>query len=256
MEACGTSGMKAVANGGLHFSVLDGWWDEGYNRELGWAIGSGEEYHDHAFQDDLESRILYDILEKDIIPSFYDRGPDGLPRRWLSMMKASLHKLCPVFNTHRMVEEYWDRFYIPAAELGFQLIENNNEGLKKMALWRDKVMVNWKDIAFKNIRLEELAELEVGKSYHIEADIYLGELLPEDVVVEAYCGRLDPDNQYMDRFTRMMNLADSAENKVYQYQSDVQFENVGRFGLNIRITPNHINNQSRHAMGLVIWGEA
>ncbi|MBN1105941.1 MAG: alpha-glucan family phosphorylase, partial [Deltaproteobacteria bacterium] len=109
LEACGTSGMKAVANGALHLSVLDGWWEEGYERELGWAIGNGEEYEDHEFQDELESRALYDILEKDIIPIFYERGPDGLPRRWLAMMKASMHKLCPMFNTHRMVSEYWER---------------------------------------------------------------------------------------------------------------------------------------------------
>ncbi|MBU2499195.1 MAG: alpha-glucan family phosphorylase, partial [Proteobacteria bacterium] len=180
LEACGTSGMKAVANGALHLSVLDGWWDEGYERQIGWAIGNGEEYEDHGFQDELESGALYDILEKDIIPIFYERGKDNIPRRWVAMMKASMHKLCPMFNTHRMVSEYWDRFYLPAAERGSRLIENDLDGLKRLAKWREKVMYNWASVTIKDIRMKDLPELEVGTPYPVEADIFLGELLPED----------------------------------------------------------------------------
>ncbi|UCB52716.1 MAG: alpha-glucan family phosphorylase, partial [Candidatus Zixiibacteriota bacterium] len=155
LEACGTSGMKAVANGALHLSVLDGWWDEGFDRELGWSIGSGEEYEDHNFQDDLESGSLYDILEKDVIPLFYERGADGLPRRWLAMMKSSLHKLCPVFNTHRMVEDYWYQCYLPAARRGFDLLEKDSEALRHLASWRDMIMYNWSNMAIKDIRMDE-----------------------------------------------------------------------------------------------------
>ena len=256
LEACGTSGMKAVANGALHLSVLDGWWDEGYDREIGWAIGSGEEYKDPEFQDDLESRALYDLLEKDIVPLFYDRGPDGLPRRWLSMMKASLHKLCPMFNTHRMVADYWDRFYLPAAEQGFQLKKNDGALLKKLAAWRDRIMFNWANIAIKDIRLAETLNLEVGDVYHVEADIYLGELPAEDVIVEAYCGRVNPADHYVNRFTRVMTPSGKGLDHLYTYQCDIRFEKVGRFGINIRITPNHLNTESRHAMGLVIWDQS
>lgn len=255
LEACGTSGMKAVANGGLHLSVLDGWWDEGYDREIGWSIGSGEVYADHAFQDDLESRTLYDILEKDIIPLFYDRGPDGIPRRWLAMMKASLHKLCPMFNTHRMVEEYWDQFYMPAAERGTQLMEKGWNDLKKLASWRAKIMYNWGNVTIKDIEMEQVDGIEVGGVYHVEANIFLGELVPEDVMVEAYCGRLDPLNQYLDRFAQIMNPSETVGDHVHKYQCDIRFEEAGHFGLNIRITPNHPTPESRHGMGLVIWGQ-
>jgi starch phosphorylase len=254
-EACGTSGMKAVANGALHLSVLDGWWDEGYEREIGWAIGNGEEYEDHEFQDDLESRALYDILEKDIIPIFYERGPDGLPRRWVAMMKASMHKLCPVFNTHRMVSEYWERFYRAAAERGSQLTDKQWEKLKSLAKWREKVMYNWAQVAVKDIRMKEVPELEVGAPYPVEAKIFLGELAPEDVMVEVYAGRLDPSDRFTERFTRMMSLAEPLGDHLYRYACDVTFEDAGHFGLNIRITPNHPNPESRHAMGLVIWGQ-
>ncbi|MFH1122032.1 MAG: alpha-glucan family phosphorylase [Pseudomonadota bacterium] len=255
LEACGTSGMKAVANGAHHLSVLDGWWDEGYGREIGWAIGNGEEYEDHDFQDELESRALYDILEKDIIPIFYERGQDGIPRRWVAMMKASMHKLCPMFNTHRMVSEYWQRCYLPAAERGSRLSENEREGLKSLAKWREKVMYNWANVAIKAIRMKELPDLEVGAPYPVEADVFLGELLPEDVMVEAYAGRLDPSGRFVDRFTHVMEPKETVGDRIYKYQCVLNFEDGGHFGLNIRITPNHPNPESRHAMGLVIWGQ-
>jgi len=254
-EACGTSGMKAVANGALHFSVLDGWWDEGYDREIGWAIGNGEEYEDHAFQDELESRALYDILEKDILPIFYERGPDGIPRRWVAKMKASMHKLCPMFNTHRMVSEYWNRFYRPAAERGAQLMEQDWENLKKLARWREKVMYNWTNVAIKGIRLPELSEVVVGQGYVVETDIYLGDLLPEDVLVEVYAGRVDPSNRFLDRFTRVMKSSETVGDRLYRYRCEIMFEEAGHFGVNVRITPNHPNPESRHAMGLAIWGQ-
>jgi starch phosphorylase len=255
LEACGTSGMKAVANGALHLSVLDGWWEEGYDREIGWAIGNGEEFDDHGFQDELESRALYDILEKDIIPIFYDRGPDGLPRRWVAMMKASLNKLCPSFNTHRMVSEYWDRFYLPAAERGFQLVEGAGEGLRRLARWREKVMYNWANLAIRDIQLPPLSEIETGASYPVQADVFLGELLPEDVRVEAYAGRVDSLERFVDRFTQVMEPAQKLEEKAYRYRCDLAFQDAGHFGINIRITPNHPNPESRHSMGLVLWGQ-
>jgi starch phosphorylase len=255
LEACGTSGMKAVANGVLHLSVLDGWWDEGYDRQIGWAIGTGEVYEDKAFQDDLESRSLYDILEKEIIPLFYDRGADGLPRRWLGMMKASLHQLCPMFNTHRMVEEYWDRFYIPAAEHGTRLKESAWQGVKDLSAWREKIMFNWSNVAIKNIEMEQMDSVELGEIYHVETEVFLGDLSAEDVMVEAYCGRLDPSGQYTDRFVQTMSPSKTDKDHSYRYQCDVEFEETGHFGLNIRVTPNHPNPESRHVMGLAIWGQ-
>jgi starch phosphorylase len=256
LEACGTSGMKAAANGALQLSVLDGWWDEGYDREIGWAIGGREEYEDHDFQDDLESRALYDLLEKDIVPIFYDRGPDGLSRRWIAMMKASLHRLCPIFNTHRMVEEYWDCFYVPAAERAFKLMEKEGDELRKLAVWREKIMYNWSGVSIRDIRMQEISEIQVGLSYHVEADISLGELDPHDVMVEAYYGRLGTSDQFVDRTTHIITSFEKGDDQTYTYEGDIQFEDAGHFGLNIRITPNHPDKECRHAMGLVIWGQA
>ncbi len=256
LEACGTSGMKAVANGALHLSVLDGWWFEGYHRDIGWAIGGGEQYDDDEFQDDLESRALYDMLEKDVIPLFYDRGPHGLPRGWIAMMKSSLHKLCPVFNTHRMVEDYWDQFYLPAAKQGAQLMEKDWEQTRKLASWWKQIMYNWGDVAIREIRWDPAPGVEVGSGYHIEAVVSLGELQPQDVIVDVYYGRVGQNKAFVDRFTCTLQKATAMGKGMYTYQGDVEFEEAGHFGLNIRVTPNHPNPESRHAMGLVVWGRA
>src|SRR5207245_1682710 len=118
LEASGTSGMKVCCNGGLNLSILDGWWVEGYSQTTpnGWAIGAGEEYTDLTYQDDVESRAIYDLLEQEIVPAFYTRSSDGLPRQWLRLMKASISGCCPFFNTNRMVQEYMEKCYGPSAQ--------------------------------------------------------------------------------------------------------------------------------------------
>jgi len=254
LEACGTSGMKAVANGALHFSILDGWWDEGYDREIGWAIGNGEEYQDHEFQDEMEANALYDILEKDVVPLFYDQGPDGLPNHWLSMMKTSLHSLCPVFNTHRMVEEYWDDFYLPAAEQGDKLMSQDWSDLKALSKWFEKIMYGWREVQIRDIRLNEIMDIEIENPYHVEADIFVGELKPEDIIVEAYFGRLDQDEQYIDRDTFVLKSSGQVDGRIIKYAGDVKFRKAGQFGLNVRVCPNHPNPKVRQSMGLVLWG--
>ena len=115
-EACGTSGMKASANGVLNMSVLDGWWPEAYRPGIGWAIGDVEEYEDPGQQDEVDSKSVYDLLEQEIIPLFYDRDGDGLPREWIRRMKAAMRVVCPMFNSARMVREYYKDYYAPAAE--------------------------------------------------------------------------------------------------------------------------------------------
>jgi starch phosphorylase len=256
LEACGTSGMKAVANGALHLSVLDGWWDEGYNAEVGWAIGDRSEYDDDNYQDDMESRALYDVLENDIVPLFYSRGSDDLPRDWIAMMRNSMHQLCPMFNTHRMVTEYWTRFYEPSAESRFNLMKDNWQELRNITKLFEKIMYNWSSVSIKDIRMDNIDEIEMGNLFHVETSIFLGELSPDDLIVEAYYGRVNPSNQFEESKTAGMQFNETGEDRVCTYYTDVNFEEVGHFGLNIRVTPNHPNTERRNTMGLVLWGEA
>ena len=133
---------------------------------------------------------------------------------------------------------------------------DNWENLKSLSKWRDMIMYNWSNVAIKDIRMDNINEIEIGVIYHAEVDLFLGELLvPEDVMVEAYYGRLDPAGNYIDSHTSVMSLEKDAGNKLYVFSSEIEFDKVGHFGINIRVTPNHPNPEIRHAMGLVIWGE-
>jgi len=136
LEACGTSGMKALANGVLNLSVLDGWWDEGYAPEYGWAIGQGEEDPNHDLQDETESLGLYNLLEKQVAPLFYQRTADGLPQVWCEMMRSSIRDLMPRFSSHRMVLEYYNKFYKPSSKRYQELADGNFAAAKSQAEWR------------------------------------------------------------------------------------------------------------------------
>jgi starch phosphorylase len=154
-----------------------------------------------------------------------------------------------------MVEEYWEKFYVQAAQRGVELTRAEGAGLKNLAAWREKIMYNWANVSILDIRMEPKEEISMDAGYHVDADISLGELQPADIMAEAYYGRLDPSNQYMDSFTTLMTTTGPIRDKVFRYRCDIRFEEVGHYGLNIRLTPNHPNPESRHGMGLVIWGQ-
>ena len=146
VEASGTSGMKATFNGVLNLSVLDGWWCEGYRTDNGWAIGGYETYESHEQQDRVESNALYRILEDDIVPLFYDRAADGLPKKWIDMMRNSFRTLCPVFNTHRMVKAYCETSYFPAFRL-WKAFEPDGFRLgREIAAWEQKLYAHWSGV--------------------------------------------------------------------------------------------------------------
>jgi len=252
LEACGTSGMKALANGSLNLSVLDGWWDEGYHRDFGWAIGHGEVYQDHNAQDDIESRDLYNLLEEEIVPLFYQRGPDGIPRGWVEKMRAGLQRLVPIFNSHRMVQEYVNRYYLPCSERFNTLCHDDFAGAKDLASWVRKLMTGWQEISVGGVSSGESLEMPSGKELEVVARIVLGSLTPEDVTVEAYYGRLDQNGDFSDRETVVLEAKDSADG-LYTFRGQIPCQKTGRFGYTIRITPSKEMLENRFAMGLVAW---
>ncbi|MBN1907278.1 MAG: alpha-glucan family phosphorylase [Deltaproteobacteria bacterium] len=252
LEACGTSGMKALANGSLNLSVLDGWWDEGFKSDYGWAIGKGEEYEDFFAQDNIESRDLYNLLEKEVIPLFYRRGSDELPRGWIEKMKAGLHDLVPVFNSHRMVQEYTDRFYLPCSARYDRLSKNGFTETKTLASWRQKVMTGWGSVSVIEVRSGDSRDIPIGESLEITARITLGELSTDDVTVEVYFGRLDHKGDFVDRETKEL-LPAGLDNGVHLFKGFIECLGTGRFGYTVRIVPSKKRLENPFVMGLVAW---
>ena len=252
LEACGTSGMKALANGSLNLSVLDGWWDEGYDKASGWAIGHGEEYKDYEVQDNIESLDLYSLLEEEVIPLFYQRGHDDIPRNWVLKMKAGLRHLVPIFNSHRMVQDYMDRFYLPCSRRYNALSGNNFYETRDLASWRQKLMTSWNEISVKEVFSDNGKDIPTGGGLKIMTKISLGSLEPNDVTVEAYYGRLDHNGEFTERDTRELLIKDSKDG-IYTFEGEIPCNHVGRFGYTVRVMPSQNKLESRFGMGLVAW---
>ena len=254
-EACGTSGMKAVANGALHMSTLDGWWAEAYDPEIGWLIGTDEEYDDVNYQDEVDSKSFYNLLEHEVIPLFYNRGSDGLPRDWIKKMKASMLSLCPRFNSHRMLEEYMEKFYLPAQKNMEELSTEHMAEAKNLATWCRKIEKSWKKISIMEVKQEGPDELTVENELKVTALVQLGELMPDDVKVELYYGQLNPEGEIDDRHLLRMEPIRS-ESSSYLFQATLVSKQTGKFGYRIRITPYHTHLMPSHYFQglLVTWG--
>ncbi len=255
LEASGTSGMKASANAGLNLSVLDGWWDEAYNGENGWAIGSGEEYEDLEYQDEVESRAIYDLLENEIVPLFYNRTEDKLPREWIERMKNNLRTICAYFNTHRMVEDYMEKFYLKGASNYFNLGENTFSGLKSLMEWKHKIDSNWHNVKIlESVFLGERENpIKTPLKCKVKAD--LAGLSPQDVVVEAYFGKLNAEGKMVDYEIQEMKDISQIEGSVYEFSGDITLTKTGRFGLRFRIRPVNYNLEKSLTLTYIKWDD-
>ncbi len=254
LEASGTSGMKVSVNGGLNLSILDGWWVEGYDGDNGWAIGAGEEYTDLNYQDEVESRALYELLERDIAPLFYNRGSDGLPRGWIRRMKRSLTTLVPVFNTNRMVEEYLERCYLPSHR---RFVELSAEGMKAaadLAAWRRRVAQVWNQVRVEGIEAPTGDVLRVGGELPVKVHVNLGGLSPEEVEVQLCHGLLDSMGEIANPRALALRPAGPNGNGRVVYAGQVPCTASGQFGFAVRVLPRHKNLSSLFEPGLVTWG--
>ena len=255
LEACGTSGMKAMFNGVLQFSTLDGWWDEAWkpDNSVGWAIGKGEEYSDPDYQDFVELQTLYNILEHDIIPEFYDRPRGDMPRAWVAKMKRALVELGPRFTSHRMVLDYVNEAYAPALKSHLQLCADNYAPARALSEWRMHIMTHWSDIQINNIHIRKNDTVYISDSLEVEATVFTAGIPLEHLVVYIYAGVVAQDGTFLQRRLYSMKPAGDMHDGWQRFVGTVEPDEAGRFGFTVQVLPVHPLLPNPHSLGLVHW---
>ncbi len=254
-EASGTSGMKAAMNGLPNLSVLDGWWDEADYVRTGWAIGHGEMYDDPNYQDQIEANTLYDLIEKEVVPMFYERDPENLPRRWIAKMKDAIRLNCPFFNTARMVREYAQRAYFPASDRHHILCSNNYAPAKELAAWKQKLGSNWFNIKIKNVEVSADADIQVEQTVAVKAKVDLATLTSDDVQVELYQGAIDANGDIVNGVPVEMKYQGNDPDDLSIYTGNIVYIASGLQGLSLRVLPKHEFLSSAYEPRLIVWAE-
>ncbi len=258
MEASGTSGQKAGLNGVLNLSVLDGWWREGYNGSNGWAIGTEDIYNNEFCQDNADSESLYELLEDSLIPLYYNRNAKGIPTGWVKMMKESVKSLAAQYSTHRMVQEYTDRLYIPAIDRTFNRLtapDGSYAPAGELTRWKEKVQGCWSGVSVSKGGVAEVQVSEDGKRVTFEVMAGLGGLKPEDVSAEIYYGPLDDFGSICDGRSSVMQAVE--ETPVgYRYRGELHLTGGEEYGYHFRIVPYHPLLKDKFELRLVKWAEA
>ncbi len=251
-EACGTSGIKAAANGVLNVSILDGWWCEGYSEETGWRIGNGEEYKDYGYQDNVESQALYNLLENSVIPCFYDRRLGDTPNNWIKMMKSSIKMALGRFCAHGMIQKYAETSYIPASKRFSELTSNNAEEARHIAILHEHLRNNWKEITIDHPVRSFDGPFRVSDQFDVTVTVFLGTIMPQEVEVQLCYGKMvDVEKLESINIEKMKLLEDLGDGR-YRYGTSLSCGLSGRFGLTARVIPSE-DDHLKHSPGLITW---
>jgi glycogen phosphorylase len=250
-EASGTSGQKASLNGVPNLSIIDGWWEEGYNGRNGWAFGERRDYADEAARDEADAAALYDILERDVVPLYFEAGRDGVPHRWVAVMKEAIMSCAPQFSMSRMVKEYVERLYVPALRLGARVDADHYALARELAEWKRNVQAAWSDVALQ-VEAPRDGRLEIGQPVAVTAAVHLGMLTPQDVSVELVVAR-DEDGVMREPRIIPLEREGKPSDDSYRYTGRLEPVRTGSLIFGVRVVPRHAGLPTPYELGLARW---
>ncbi len=251
-EACGTSGMKAAFNGALNCSVLDGWWDECFEPDVGWAIASAETISDPDRRDELEANSVFDLIEQQIVPLYYDRGGQDIAKGWVSAMTRSITQLAPRVHSARMVRDYVTDLYEPAARHQAVLEADDFAGARELAAWRRRVITGWHRVHVDEVETDEsVADLSAART--VTARVSLGGLSPDEVEVQVVWGLVGQAGEIEQQTTTTMSAVEDLGDHHHRFAADLELDIPGRRGLTVRVVPRHRLLVDPLELGCVAW---
>ena len=253
MEASGTSGQKASVNGVINFSVLDGWWAEGYNQENGWTIGTNAEFTSYEEQDIADSQSMYRTLEEKIIPTYYEKDENGISEKWMRIMKNSITSTGGKYSTSRMLVDYTNNLYMPLCNLTKKYYENV-DNVAEFNLWKKNLYTNWKDIKITQKNNLNNITMDAGNNIEVKCEVQLPNIDVDNITAQCYYGKI-LDNGIVENVSIIpMKLTSSdEENKIYEYTTKIELKTGGNYGYTFRVMPKHEMLLDSENLNLVKW---
>jgi|LSQX01.3.fsa_nt_gb starch phosphorylase len=256
LEASGTSGQKAAINGVINLSVLDGWWAEGYGGNNGWAIGDNSCCEINEVQDNIDSDFLYDLLENEIIPLFYNRNDNDVPEKWVRFMKNSIKSCAPAFSTMRMVQDYTQEYYLPTAKKKCKMLNDVFNKAKGISHWKSYILDSWDSVKISHKETAEQTDIApAGKEIQVYARVNSEKLEQKDLIVEVFYGKEDENGIIENPTINEMSFIKQTFEGDYEYEGSIAFETAGDYKYTFRVFPYHVDLNSKFEMGLIKWAE-